>query len=117
MSSLPAFCLWFSTRRVWLPNVQWKRLYSDALGKFVRVKVTTHVLRCIDKAGGLDNYLLRTKAEDLDSELGEVLRLEVASAKKAAADARSAAGATAAAAARTPTPVLAPVVPVEPVLA
>lgn len=46
------------TKRVWLPNVQTKRLYSDALEQPVQMKVTTYVLRCIDKAGGLDNYLL-----------------------------------------------------------
>lgn len=45
-------------RRKWWPNVQQKRIYSDALGKFIRTKVTTRVLRTIDKVGGLDNYLL-----------------------------------------------------------
>ncbi len=50
------------TKRVWLPNVQSKRLFSDALGGQVKVKVTTYVLRCIDKAGGLDNYLLTVRA-------------------------------------------------------
>ncbi|KAK2069877.1 hypothetical protein P8C59_004421 [Phyllachora maydis] len=57
------------TRRAWRPNVHHKRLWSAALGVFVRTRVTTRVLRTIDKAGGLDNYLLGTKAARL-RELG-----------------------------------------------
>jgi large subunit ribosomal protein L28 len=37
------------TRRTWLPNIQSKRLFSDALGEMVRVKVTTHALKTIRK--------------------------------------------------------------------
>ncbi|EGS23374.1 mitochondrial 54S ribosomal protein bL28m [Thermochaetoides thermophila DSM 1495] len=51
------------TRRAWRPNVQHKRLWSDSLGVFVRTRVTTRVLRTIDKVGGLDNYLLGHKAQ------------------------------------------------------
>ncbi|GAB9468980.1 Mitochondrial ribosomal protein l28 [Globisporangium polare] len=55
------------TRRDWKVNHQWKHLYSEALDEKVGLNVTTHTLRCIDKAGGLDNYLLGVKKE---SELG-----------------------------------------------
>ena len=37
------------TRRSWLPNIQSKRLYSDALGETVRVKVSTRALKTIRK--------------------------------------------------------------------
>jgi large subunit ribosomal protein L28 len=50
------------TRRTWSPNIQSKRLYSNALQKFIRVKVSTRALRTIDKVGGLDEYLLGDKA-------------------------------------------------------
>ncbi|KAK3293741.1 ribosomal L28 family-domain-containing protein [Chaetomium fimeti] len=46
------------TRRQWRPNVHHKRLWSAALGVFVRTRVTARVLRTVDKAGGLDEYLL-----------------------------------------------------------
>ncbi|KAJ0398700.1 hypothetical protein P43SY_009346 [Pythium insidiosum] len=46
------------TRRHWKVNSQWKHLYSEALDEMVGLNVTTHTLRCVDKAGGLDNYLL-----------------------------------------------------------
>ncbi|KAH6848412.1 ribosomal L28 family-domain-containing protein [Chaetomium sp. MPI-CAGE-AT-0009] len=46
------------TRRKWRPNVHHKRLWSASLGVFVRTRVTARVLRTVDKAGGLDEYLL-----------------------------------------------------------
>ncbi|KAG2637501.1 hypothetical protein PVAP13_2NG523900 [Panicum virgatum] len=33
-------------------------------------KVTTHALRCIDKAGGIDEYLLKTPYKKMDTEMG-----------------------------------------------
>lgn len=60
-------CVRYRTRRDWKVNHQWKHLYSEALDEKVGLNVTTHTLRCIDKAGGLDNYLLSVKKE---SELG-----------------------------------------------
>jgi large subunit ribosomal protein L28 len=49
-------------RRHWRPNVHFKRLWSDSLDTFVRVRITTRVLRTVDKVGGLDEYLLGEKA-------------------------------------------------------
>ena len=49
------------TRRPWRPNVQQKRLWSKALDKYLRLRVTARVLRTIDKCGGLDEYLLGDK--------------------------------------------------------
>lgn len=51
------------TRRKWRPNIQNRRLYSESLGQMIRTRVTTRVLRTIDKVGGLDNYLLGTKTQ------------------------------------------------------
>eukprot|EP00249_Psilotum_nudum_P006338 c19649_g1_i1 orf=261-1082(+) len=56
------------TRRCWRPNVQKKRLYSVALDRYVRIRVTTHAIRCIDKVGGLDEYLLRIPDNKLENE-------------------------------------------------
>ena len=52
VSPTPSPQLYARTRRRWLPNVQGKRIYSEILGRLVDIKVTTHALRCIDKAGG-----------------------------------------------------------------
>ncbi|KAG7095943.1 hypothetical protein E1B28_006627 [Marasmius oreades] len=69
------------TRRTWLPNVQRKRLPSEALGKDIRVKLTTRALKTIKKHGGIDNYLLQTRHETLGCE-GLRLRLVVREAQK-----------------------------------
>ncbi|KAK3213152.1 hypothetical protein Dsin_017858 [Dipteronia sinensis] len=58
------------SRRFWKPNVQDKRLFSYILDRHIRVKVTTHALRCIDKAGGIDEYLLKTPYHKMDTEMG-----------------------------------------------
>ncbi|CAI5531397.1 unnamed protein product [Closterium sp. Naga37s-1] len=60
------------TRRMWKPNVQYKRLYSFALDKFIQFRVTTYALRCIDKVGGIDEYLLHTPEKKLNSDVGLV---------------------------------------------
>jgi hypothetical protein len=122
------------TKRTWKPNVQTKRLWSDAFGTMLRLRVTTHALRCIDKEvsdspsefgifahaalflysvttvmparpgpdlpsrvcafptrfacsesqGGLDNYLVNTRPDKLDSELGMMLKDQVSDARRPA---------------------------------
>ncbi|OAQ23474.1 hypothetical protein K457DRAFT_59455, partial [Linnemannia elongata AG-77] len=49
------------TRRTWLPNVQTKRLFSETLNDWIRLNMTTSVIRTVDKKGGLDRYLLETR--------------------------------------------------------
>jgi large subunit ribosomal protein L28 len=49
------------TRRSWHPNIVRKKLYSRALGRFVQIRISTRVLKTIDKLGGLDEYLLGEK--------------------------------------------------------
>uniref|UniRef100_A0ACD5V068 Uncharacterized protein n=1 Tax=Avena sativa TaxID=4498 RepID=A0ACD5V068_AVESA len=57
------------SRRNWKPNVQEKRLFSYIHERHIRLKVTTHALRCIDKAGGIDEYLLKTPYNKMDTEM------------------------------------------------
>jgi large subunit ribosomal protein L28 len=49
------------TRRKFRPNVHIKRVYSEILDDMIPFHLTTSALRSIDKAGGLDNYLLTSK--------------------------------------------------------
>ncbi|KAK4228045.1 hypothetical protein QBC38DRAFT_476030 [Podospora fimiseda] len=51
------------TRRKWRPNVQHKNLWSKSLGTYIRTRLTTRVLRTIDKVGGIDEYLLGIKPQ------------------------------------------------------
>jgi large subunit ribosomal protein L28 len=45
-------------------------LFSYIFDSHIKVKVTTHALRCIDKAGGIDEYLLKTPYQKMDTEMG-----------------------------------------------
>ncbi|KAF2263196.1 hypothetical protein CC78DRAFT_534201 [Lojkania enalia] len=59
------------TRRHWLPNVLNKSLYSIALGKKIKLRVTSKVLKTIDREGGLDEYLLKDSERRI-AELGPI---------------------------------------------
>lgn len=50
-----------STKRTFKPNVFKKRVYSEILDEMIQFHITTSALRSIDKAGGLDNYLLNSR--------------------------------------------------------
>jgi len=43
------------------PNVIKKRVYSEILDAMIPFHMTTSALRSIDKAGGLDNYLMKNE--------------------------------------------------------
>lgn len=62
------------TRRKWSPNAKRKRLYSEVLDRMVPMQVTAHALKCIDKAGGLDNYVLNTPVAKMMSLKGMELK-------------------------------------------
>ncbi|KAI0099109.1 hypothetical protein GGR51DRAFT_536080 [Nemania sp. FL0031] len=57
------------SRTSWLPNRHTKRLWSPALGAFIRTRLTAGVLHTIDRLGGIDEYLLGSKAKRI-KELG-----------------------------------------------
>ncbi|KAL9256228.1 Large ribosomal subunit protein bL28-like protein [Drosera capensis] len=63
------------TRRSWKPNVQDKRLFSYILDRHILVKVATHALHCIDNASRIDEYLLKTPYQKMDTELVSFGRL------------------------------------------
>ena len=48
------------TKRTFLPNLQNVTLMSDALGRSVRMRVSTNGLRSVEHVGGLDNWLAKT---------------------------------------------------------
>ncbi|MGI9501057.1 MAG: 50S ribosomal protein L28 [Geminicoccaceae bacterium] len=71
------------TRRRYLPNLQQQRFYSETLGESIRLRVSTHALRTVEKRGGLDGFLLKASNTELSSELRRLKqRLIVARAAK-----------------------------------
>ncbi|KAI0454279.1 hypothetical protein F5B21DRAFT_246811 [Xylaria acuta] len=57
------------SRTSWLPNRHTKRLWSPSLNAFIRTRMTASVLHTIDRLGGIDEYLLGSKAKRI-KELG-----------------------------------------------
>ena len=53
------------TKRTFLPNLQNVTLISDALGRQVKLRVSTAGLRSVEHVGGLDNWLAKTSEEKL----------------------------------------------------
>eukprot|EP01037_Dinobryon_pediforme_P013438 gene13438-13553_t len=66
------------TRRRFLPNLQETSLMSEALGRMVRMRLSTTGIRTIEFHGGLDSFLVRTPAAKLGP--------KVAALKKAVMD-------------------------------
>jgi len=71
------------TRRRFLPNIQQASLYSEALGRAVRLKLATSGIRTIKHKGGLDAYLLGTADKKLTDEAIR-LKKEISKAQAAA---------------------------------
>ncbi len=53
------------TRRRYLPNIQRVSLFSDALNRPVRFKVSASAIRTVEHAGGLDTFLAGAREADL----------------------------------------------------
>ncbi len=76
------------TRRRFLPNIQQTAMFSDALGRMVRLKLSTRAIRTIEHNGGLDAFLLSTPDRKLGVEavrLKRTIRKAAEAAKEAAA--------------------------------
>ncbi|WP_321394670.1 50S ribosomal protein L28 [Emcibacter sp.] len=69
------------SRRRFLPNLTKATLLSDALGQSVSLRISTHALRSVEHNGGLDNFLLKSRDENLSI---KARRLKTQIKKKAA---------------------------------
>ena len=53
------------TKRKFLPNLNNVSLVSEKLDLTVRFKISANALRSVEHAGGLDNFLLKSKDDNL----------------------------------------------------
>ena len=53
------------TKRRFLPNLCNVTFISDALGRNVRLRVSTNAIKSVDHRGGLDAYLLKARDNEL----------------------------------------------------
>ncbi|HYD30180.1 MAG TPA: 50S ribosomal protein L28 [Azospirillaceae bacterium] len=71
------------TRRRFQPNLQETALLSDALGRMVRLRLSTNAIRTVEHKGGLDAFLLDAKDDVLSLKVRRLKKL-IASKVKAA---------------------------------
>jgi large subunit ribosomal protein L28 len=62
------------TKRRFLPNLCNVTFISDALGRNVRLRVSTYALKSVDQNGGLDAFLMNALAELLSPRALELKR-------------------------------------------
>ncbi len=60
------------TRRKFLPNIQSTSLYSERLGRFYKLRLSTRAIRTIEHKGGLDAYVLGTAKTKLDKQFRSI---------------------------------------------
>jgi large subunit ribosomal protein L28 len=69
-------------RRKFLPNVQDTSVFSERLGRKIRIRASAAGLRTLDHKGGLDKFLLSTAPTKLDPKLrplkAELMRKQAA---------------------------------------
>jgi large subunit ribosomal protein L28 len=62
------------TKRKFLPNLTNVTLISDALGRTVKLRVSTSALRTVEHRGGLDGFLAKSHDEELSRDALKVKR-------------------------------------------
>jgi len=65
------------TRRKFFPNIQDTSVFSEALGRKVRIRVSADGLRTLDHKGGFDAFLVKTAPTKLDPDLRAVRKAVV----------------------------------------
>ena len=74
------------SKRRFLPNLQDVSLQSEALGRSVKMRVSSAALRSVDHRGGLDAYLARAKDDELSANALKVKK-EIAKVQAVSAEA------------------------------
>jgi large subunit ribosomal protein L28 len=62
------------TKRTFRPNLVDVTLISDALQRRVRLRVSAHALKSVERTGGLDAFLLKAKDEALSDRCQKLKR-------------------------------------------
>jgi large subunit ribosomal protein L28 len=68
------------TKRTFRPNLCEVTLISDALQRKVRLRISAHALKSVERRGGLDGFLMKAKEDEL-SQRCRKLKREVKKAK------------------------------------
>ena len=63
------------TKRRFFPNLQNTSFFSEILGKKIKLKVTSKGIKTVEKNGGIDNYITKTKVSELTEETKKLRKL------------------------------------------
>lgn len=70
------------TKRRFMPNLQEIRLFSESLGRYVKIRLSVKGLRTVEHKGGLDAFLLGTPNSKLENDMKK-LKAQVVTASEA----------------------------------
>jgi large subunit ribosomal protein L28 len=62
------------TKRRFLANLVNVTMMSDALGRSVKLRISTNALKTVDRRGGLDAFLMKAKEDELSARAREIKR-------------------------------------------
>ena len=62
------------TKRRFLANLVNVTMISDALGRSVKLRISTNALKTVDRRGGLDAFLMKAKEDQLSQRAREIRR-------------------------------------------
>ena len=62
------------TKRRFLANLVNVTMMSDALGRSVKLRISTNALKTVDRRGGLDAFLMKAKEDELSVRAREIKR-------------------------------------------
>jgi large subunit ribosomal protein L28 len=74
------------TKTISQPNIQKKRIFSQALGQLVTLRVAASAIRDMEHVGGLDKFILKQEEETLSKRALAIrnrIRSKVLGSKKA----------------------------------
>jgi len=63
------------TKKIYRPNLQVVSLASELLGNSYKLRISMSALRTLDRAGGLDVFLLKAKEDKLSARALKLKRL------------------------------------------
>jgi len=63
------------TKRRFYPNLHNVSFFSEILGKKIKLKVSSRGIKTVEKNGGIDNYIIKSKNSNLTSETKKIKKL------------------------------------------
>ena len=70
------------TKRRFYPNLHNVSFFSEILGKKIRLNVSSRGIKTVEKSGGIDNYIIKSKNSNLTEETKKIKKLIISKSEK-----------------------------------